>query len=634
MSPSVKKKKGKKAGKAGAGSPGKASRKTKGSQEGKGPEKPGKRTGRERMEPLLSWVAGLSDEELMSALAETKKGIFGDPLKKLKKDITERLGVKEDEAFQRGTLLAYSRLEDVEKSLAEKHGERVKPKPAEKEKLPKKVRRERMMSKPSMAPPTAPGSKTAYRAERVEKLLREQKRLEEAGRKAEEKKPNVILRSFRAVGSGINSAASSVAHGVFVLFSTLVAIPIDLGRMIAKMLGGFMQAIYRRVGGLSPLGWKKKINMLVIYSGIDKTQEEVTGITIINGAALALAVGVLTYMLMGWELLWAAVASLLAFCIVWVIVYSIINLMADKRTDEVESALPDVLQIVSANISAGMTPYNALWVSARKEFGALAEEIKVAQKETLGGKPFTTSLTEMGQRVRSHVLQRTIRLLIQGMKAGGELPHILQGIGTDIRQMRLLQKEMAANTMSYLLFILFGMLLGAPLLFSVSIQFVGVINKFQPEMSMDPAEMAGSQPGTGMGGSSGFSTLSLASACPKDFDSDGLPDSWERDNELDPKNASDAWAIEPVTGKTYMEIYQETAEPLPPNCITPGYLSFFAVIALFSVSFFGSLLLGLIRSGKQSAGVKLMPVLIPATLGMFWLMSAGMSVFFNSLFGT
>jgi len=281
-----------------------------------------------------------------------------------------------------------------------------------------------------------------------------------------------------------------------------------------------------------------------------------------------------------------------------------------------------------------MTPYNALWVSARKEFGALAEEIKVAQKETLGGKAFTDALTDMGHRVRSHVLQRTIRLLIQGMKAGGELPHILQGIGADIRQMRLLQKEMAASTMSYLLFILFGMLLGAPLLFSVSIQFVDVMNKFQPDVNVDEIAEAKSGPALGGMGGGGFNMMSLGNACPKDFDGDGIPDSWERKYKLDPKNYSDAWATDPETGEPYIHSYEQVAEPLPSNCIMPSYLSAFAMVALFSISFFGSLLLGLIRSGKQSAGTKLMPVLIPATIGMFWVMNTGMSIFFASLFGT
>jgi len=166
-------------------------------------------------------------------------------------------------------------------------------------------------------------------------------------------------------------------------------------------------------------------------------------------------------------------------------------------------------------------------------------------------------------------------LIIQGMKAGGELPQILQGIGTDIRQMRLLQKEMAANTMSYILFILFGMILGAPLLFSVSIQFVDVINKFQPDT---PAIDVADEGGSPMAGMSGFDMMSMgSSSCPKDFDGDGIPDNFEKDYGLDSKNGLDSMSINPETGNTYLEDYQETAEPISASCVNSAYLTTFCI---------------------------------------------------------
>lgn len=477
------------------------------------------------------------------------------------------------------------------------------------------------------------------RVQKIQQIIDEQKSLEGlAAEKKKKKAPSAafIKRPFKKVGTVVNSSVAKVAHSLFLFFTTLLSVPIDLAHMLSKIIASFLEGIYKRVGGVSPFGWKKKINQLVIYSGIEKTQEEVTGITIVNGVIFAVLFALGGYFFLELDIIAALVFGVVIFGAVWIVVYSIINLIADKRADEVEAALPDVLQIVSANISAGMTPYNALWVSARKEFGALAEEIKIAQKETLGGKPFTDALTDMGQRVRSDVLKRTVRLIIQGMKAGGELPNILQGIGTDIRQMRLLQKEMAANTMSYVLFILFGMLIGAPLLFSVSIQFVDIVNKFQPE-TLDEETMADAAMSPAMGGlqSGGFDMMSLGSAsCPKDFDGDGIPDKEEELMGLDPNNASDSQNENPNTGNSYLKDYRQTAEPLPPSCITPNYLNTFAMIALFSIGFFGSLLIGLIKDGKQTAGLKLAPVLVPLTLMIFWGLNHGMSFFFKSMFGS
>lgn len=625
----------------------------------KGKQKPKEKAPNEQIKPVLKpmqeWVSELKTDELLSILSRTQMGLLGPSEKKLKKDILKKLKIDEKEVFSRGTLLAYSRVGDVADKLQkyrEKLDEESKKSEAKKEgpiltgaqlvgkkellketPIPKDAAKDVILMKGGLKAPAAPGKDVSDRAQRIEKLLEEQKKLDEASKQQAQKrgtKVNVLAKPFVLIGRGIKAVINGILHGIFLIFTTLIAIPIDLIRLILRVLGGLLQGIYRRVGSASPLSWKKKINQLVIYSGINKTQEEVTGITIVNGIVFALLVAASTYFILGWEIPMVVIAAVVSFGLVWVVVYSIVNLMADKRTDEVEGALPDVLQIVSANISAGMTPYNALWVSARKEFGALAEEIKIAQKETLGGKPFTDALMDMSHRVRSNVLQRTIRLLIQGMKAGGGLPHILQGIGADIRQMRLLQKEMAANTMSYLLFILFGMMIGAPLLFSVSIQFVDVINKFQPEDVAVDVSVAG----PGMGGTQGFDMLSLGGGgCPKDFDGDGIPDLWEKEHGLNGKNTSDAWSLDPETGEPYIKSYEQVAPPLPASCITPGYLTGFAMIALFGISFFGSLLLGLIKDGKQSAGVKIMPLLIPGTIGMFFLMNLGMSIFFGSMFG-
>ena len=198
--------------------------------------------------------------------------------------------------------------------------------------------------------------------------------------------------------------------------------------------------------------------------------------------------------------------------------------------------------------------------------------------------------------------------------------------------MRLLQKEMAANTISYVLFIMFGMLLGAPLLFSVSIQFVDIINKFQPEAT-DAQSLADAQSKLSMAGG-GFSQISVSGgSCPKDFDGDGIPDAWEKENGLDPNNGSDAHLTVPGTDQSYLQQFREIGPAEPASCVSPSYLSMFAMAALSSIAFFGSLLVGLIRDGKQSAGVKLMPLLIPGTLGMFWLLNTGMSLFFGSMFG-
>ena len=70
----------------------------------------------------------------------------------------------------------------------------------------------------------------------------------------------------------------------------------------------------------------------------------------------------------------------------------LIMLIADSRAAEVEKVLPDALQLMSANIRAGMTVDRAIWLSARPEFGIFEDEIKRVGAKTMGGKPIKTAL--------------------------------------------------------------------------------------------------------------------------------------------------------------------------------------------------------------------------------------------------
>jgi len=141
------------------------------------------------------------------------------------------------------------------------------------------------------------------------------------------------------------------------------------------------------------------------------------------------------------------------FIVTWGLFYVVFLVLIDRRTASIEKVLPDVLTMISQNMIAGMTVYNALWVAARPEFGPLAVEIQTVARETLGGESFEKSLRNMSERIKSYKLSRSIKLMIQGMRSGGELPTVLQEIASDIRTEQNLFKRMSAQTTSQAMFI-------------------------------------------------------------------------------------------------------------------------------------------------------------------------------------
>jgi len=133
-----------------------------------------------------------------------------------------------------------------------------------------------------------------------------------------------------------------------------------------------------------------------------------------------------------------------------------IILIADARAAEIEKVLPDALQLMSANVRAGMTVDRAIWLAARPEFGVLEEELRRAGTKTVGGKTIKLALMEMAARVKSDLLEKTFRLVIEGIESGGELARLLEETANNVRTVQSLRKEIKTSVTTYSIFIFFA----------------------------------------------------------------------------------------------------------------------------------------------------------------------------------
>ncbi|NJL43905.1 MAG: hypothetical protein HC945_01090, partial [Nitrosarchaeum sp.] len=180
--------------------------------------------------------------------------------------------------------------------------------------------------------------------------------------------------------------------------------------------------------------------------------------------------------------LWTFVFILL-WIFIWVIVYFYLDMRIYRRTMELEEVLPDFLQLTSANIFAGMPVDRALWYAVRPRFGVLAREIEDVAKKTIAGEDLERSLILFTRKYESNVLKRSISLLLEGMRSGGEMTDLLNKIAIDIQEARLLRKEMAASVMTYVIFITFAAIIIAPFLFGLATQLLIVITSIMQNIS-------------------------------------------------------------------------------------------------------------------------------------------------------
>ncbi len=163
---------------------------------------------------------------------------------------------------------------------------------------------------------------------------------------------------------------------------------------------------------------------------------------------------------------------------------AMLSLSVDRRARFVDEILPDALLLLSANIRAGYIPSRALILSARKEFGPLSIAIRRAGKEIMTGASLEDGLREIPKKIRSKDLERTIMLIIEGIRGGGQIVTLLEETAIDIRRRQAISKEISANIMMYAIFIAFAGCLGAPGLYALSGYLTTTMSQLTPDMSM------------------------------------------------------------------------------------------------------------------------------------------------------
>lgn len=183
----------------------------------------------------------------------------------------------------------------------------------------------------------------------------------------------------------------------------------------------------------------------------------------------------LTYVMVSSALLWS-IGLLAIWLVVQMVASLVLDIKIDTRRKEVEEVLPDFLQLTAANIGAGMPIDRALWYAVRPRFGVLANEIETVAKHVLTGEELDEALVNFTKQYDSVLLTRSINLLLEGIAAGSQIADLLHKISVDIQDQRILQEEMAANVMTYVIFIGFAAVLAAPILFGLATQLLVVIS--------------------------------------------------------------------------------------------------------------------------------------------------------------
>ena len=311
--------------------------------------------------------------------------------------------------------------------------------------------------------------------------------------------------------------------------------------------------IYRTICRVVPDRYGKWVAKHLTYANFSISPKVFVGFSLIYGLFLGADIAVILYV-MGFPI-FIVLASLAAtFILFQASLNSVVILISDARSKAVEEVLPDALLLMAANIRSGLPPDKSLLLAARPEFGPLEVEIRSAAKRTISGKPFDESLKGMSEKVDSKLLKRSVNMIIEGIRKGGELGSLLEQTAEDIRQAKVLLKEVSAYVLMYVIFIFFAAAMAAPLLYATStylVETMGKIGGAMPEADIPTPQQMG------------------------------------------------ALKITKV---------QMSGE----------FLQIYSLISLTITSVFGGLIIGLIRDGHEKAGIKFIPLFFILSIGVFF----------------
>jgi hypothetical protein len=222
-----------------------------------------------------------------------------------------------------------------------------------------------------------------------------------------------------------------------------------------------------------PKGYREWVKKYIIYSDFIIEPAKYSGFSIIYGILLGFSIAFTVY-LFNLSLLGLTTGKLMiifglvSFLVFEAFMHAVLIVVSDRIADFVDDILPDALRLISANIRSGFTPDKALLLSARPEFGPLEKQIIKTAKLTLSGEPLEGAIQVLPKNINSSAIKRSVDLLVEGMQRGGNIANLLDGLSDDIRQNKILKKEVQAFVMVYAIFIFFAAGIGAPLLYGIS----------------------------------------------------------------------------------------------------------------------------------------------------------------------
>ena len=136
---------------------------------------------------------------------------------------------------------------------------------------------------------------------------------------------------------------------------------------------------------------------------------------------------------------------LLAGAAGWVIPMTLVRRRAERRLEEVETDLPELIDLLVVTVEAGLALNRSLQVASERFHGPLRDELRLTLQEQRMGLSTNVALTNMLERCETPSMRSFVRSIIQGENLGVSMGTIMRNLAAETRKRRKAHAEERAH---------------------------------------------------------------------------------------------------------------------------------------------------------------------------------------------
>jgi len=166
--------------------------------------------------------------------------------------------------------------------------------------------------------------------------------------------------------------------------------------------------------------------------------------------ALFASFGVIKPATFGTVIIGTAADFLLIGLFIFTGVFGIYEFLRLHRVHKIDNRFPDFVRDLAESRRAGMTFTKAIMYSSRGNYGVLTSEIQKIARQISWGSSVDNALNAFAKRVNTKLIRRTISLIIEASRSGGNVADVLEAASRDAREIKLIESERRASMLSYI----------------------------------------------------------------------------------------------------------------------------------------------------------------------------------------